>query len=481
MESIVDADHAMDASGVNGAPRRSLSVLDAIAITVGMVVGSFIFEAPALVAGSTTGPGQFITLWVVGGLISLIGALCYAELAATYPDAGGDYHFLCRAYGANTGFLFAWARLAVIQTGSIAIQAFIIGKYASAVLPLGPYSMSIYAAAVVVILTGLNISGVRQGKWTQVLLTTCEVIGVLLLIVAGFWLAGRDGAAPQAAAGVAAATTNASAIGMAMVFVLITYGGWNEAAYLSAEVRGRRGIATALFWSIGVVTAIYVLANVALLMGLGRPAMAASSAVAADLLGKAFGPIGATLISVIVVIAAASTANASIFTGARSNYAMGRDFPLLSRLGQWDDRGGTPTNALLVQAVITLALVLFGTLMRDGVRTMIDYTTPIFWAFLLLVGASLFILRRREPNIERPFRTPFYPLTPLLFCAACAYMLWSSLSYAYMLWTLDKYEPLGVVLGLVVLAAGLPLLLFAKRDHSSHARREGFEPVMAKG
>ena len=467
-----DADTAGATDG-KGRPRRSLSLLDAVAIIVGIVIGSMIFKAPSWVAGFSPSVGWFIGFWVLGGVVSLVGALCYAELAATYPDAGGDYHFLTRAYGPSAGFLFAWARLAIIQTGSIAIQAFVIGDYAATLAPIGPASSAIYAALVVVLLTALNIAGIRQGKWAQILLTVCEVIGVVLLVVAGFTLASRGGGpAPvdAAAASAGGGTFSIGGAGMAMVFVLLTYGGWNEAAYLSAEVRGRRGIATALLLSIGLVTAIYVLANVAMVAGLGLDGVAKSDAVAADLAGGAFGGFGGVLISIIVVIAAASTTNATIITGARTNYALGRDFPLLARLGQWSDRGGTPTNALVVQGVIALGLVVLGGISISGFKAMVDYTTPVFWFFFLLATASLLVLRRREPNVERPFRVPLYPVTPILFIAVCGYMFYSSVMYAGV-WSL---------VGLAVLAAGVPLLAFARPARAREPQRE-FEPVMADG
>ncbi len=455
-----------------GRPRRCLSPLNAIAIIVGIVIGSMIFKAPSLVAGNSPNVGYFIAFWVAGGVVSLIGALCYAELAAAYPDAGGDYHFLSRAYGPSVGFLFAWARLAVIQTGSIAIQAFVIGDYASNLFDVGSASPAIYAAGVVVLLTALNIAGLRQGKWAQIVLTVCEVLGVLLLIVAGFYLAMRGGPAPadaQPAAGAVAPTFSFGAAGMAMVFVLLTYGGWNEAAYLSAEVRGRRGIAAALFWSIGIVTAIYVVANLAMVMGLGLEGVAASSAVAADVAGGAFGSGGAVVISLAVVIAAASTTNATIITGARTNYALGRDVPLLAPLGRWNDRGNTPINALLVQGAIALALVLFGGLAPSGFTAMVEYSTPVFWVFFLLAACSLLVLRFREPHAQRPFRVPFYPVTPALFILVCAYMLYSSVTYTG-IWSL---------IGLGVLAAGVPLLVFARPAPRDNQRN--FEPVMADG
>ena len=453
-------------------PRRSLSTLDAVAIIVGIVIGAGIFKFPQLVAFNVNSGAAFIGVWIAGGVISLIGALCYAELATTYPNAGGDYHFLNRAFGNGPSFLFAWARLAVIQTGSIAIQAFIIGDYAASILSDAKTSpqqaqiiSSVTAAIVVALLTALNVAGVREGKWAQKLLTTCEILGVLLVVGAGFWVVTR-GAGPALQPG---GGGGSSAIGMAMVFVLLTYGGWNEAAYLSAEVQGdRRNIARALMWGIGVVTGIYLLANLAFLYGLGLDGMRSSSAIAAELLGRATGSGGATLISIIIVIAALSTVNATIFTGARTNYALGRDFPMFRALGQWHGQRNTPANALLVQGLIALALVLFGAMTREGITTMVDYTSPIFWFFFLLVGVAIFVLRRREPNIERPFRVPFYPLTPLLFCLVSAYMLYSSIAYA----------KIGALTGLAVLAAGVPVMLVARARGNDPSEPRGFDPIV---
>ena len=434
-------------------PARTLSVVDIVAIVAGTVIGAFIFRAPSMVAGNVSGTGAYIAVWVVGGLVSLIGALCYAELATTYPSAGGEYHYLTRAFGGPTGFLFAWARLSVIQTGSIALQAFIVGDYASAIFPIGgEYSASIYAVAVIALFTALNVAGVRQGSWTQRLLTTCEVLGLFLVIAAGAVVVARFGtvAAPAPAPG---AAPSGGGLGMAMVFVLLAYGGWNESSYLSAEVKGGpRTIAWGLMLAIGLVTAVYVLVNVAMVAGLGLPAMAASEAVAADLLRRATGEVGAKVISVIIVIAALSTVNATIFTGARTNFALGRDISIFSALGRWRGGAETPANALLVQGVIAVALVLFGAA-TNKLSTLVEYTTPVFWLFFLLVGVSLFVLRRRDPEVPRAFRVPLYPLTPILFCAFCIYMLHASLSY----------NRLGALVGVAVLLAGAPLTLLASR------------------
>jgi amino acid transporter len=238
-----------------------------------------------------------------------------------------------------------------------------------------------------------------------------------------------------------------------MVFVLYTYGGWNEAAYVSGELRNvQKNMVRALLISIGLITTLYLLVNWAYLNGLGVAGVANTDAVAADLMRVTLGEPGAIVLSLLVAVAALSSANATIFTGARTNYALGRDTSLFSMLGVWDDRADTPANALWVQCGVALALVGVGAVTRQGFQSMVDYTAPVFWLFFLATGVALFVLRYREPGIDRPFRVPLYPLTPVLFCLASAYMLWSSLAYT----------GIGALLGAGVLLAGIPLLWFRR-------------------
>jgi APA family basic amino acid/polyamine antiporter len=397
---------------------------------------------------------------VLGGIVSMLGALCYAELASSHPDAGGEYHFLERAFGGDVARLFAWARMTVICSGSIAIFAFVFADYSTQLLKLGEYSASIYAAGLIVVLTAINIVGVNAGKRTQNWLTVIEVSGLVAIIVAGFFFATPD--APAAAAAVGAATSTpaptalpeAGMFGLAMVFVLLTYGGWNDAAYLSAEIRdGHRNISRSLLLGLGIVTALYLLVSLAYLSGLGLGGMAKSDAVASDLLQRAWGPAGAALMSVIVAVAAITSANATILTGARTSYALGRDWKLFSFLGVWNGGKGVPKNAMLVQCAIALALVALGTWTRKGFETMVDYTAPVFWLFFFLTGMTLFIFRQWQPDAVRPFKVPFYPVTPLLFCGICIYMLYSSLAYT------GK----GALVGVGVLLVGVVLLMLDRR------------------
>jgi APA family basic amino acid/polyamine antiporter len=292
--------------------------------------------------------------------------------------------------------------------------------------------------------------GVRHGTRTQNLLTAIEVFSLILVIVAGLFLI--DTPATQTTP---PGQTSTGAIGLAMVFVLLTYGGWNEAAYISAETNGRRDVARALVFSILLITGLYLLANWAYLRGLGLAGVAGSDAVAADLMQNAVGTRGAVFVSVLVAISALTSANATVFTGARTNYAFGRDFRLFRFMGRWHEGANSPVNALIVQGVIALVLVLIGASTRRGFQTMVEYTAPVFWFFFFMVGLAVIILRIREPNVTRPFRTPLYPVLPLLFCASCFYMLRASVAYT----------GIGALVGLAVLVTGIPVFWLARSSH----------------
>ena len=429
------------------APTASLSVLDGVAMLVGVVIGVGIFKTPSLVAANVGSEAAFIGVWLLGGVITLVGALCYAELGSAHPSAGGEYHYLSRAYGQPVGLLFAWARGTVIQTGAIAAVGFVYGDYASNLIPLGPYSSAIHAAIALVALTAVNLIGTPQSKRTQVLLTALTVAALLIVIIAGF---SRGNAAPAAAS---TSTPPLGALGLAMVFVLLTYGGWNEAAYLTGELKDvRRNIAKTLLFGTATVMAAYLLANLAYLSAFGLEGLRKSNAVGADLMRLVAGDAGAVVLSLIVCVCALSTLNATIFTGARVYYALGRDLSAIKMLGVWDARGHEPANALLLQGAIALLLIAFGATTREGFEAMVAYTAPVFWFFLLLVAISIFVFRRRDPKALR-YRMPLYPLPPILLGAAAAWMVYSSLAYA----------GIGAIIGVMVLLAGTPLLLVARR------------------
>lgn len=433
------------------ADRPLLGVADATGLVTGLVVGAGIFTLPAQVAALVSAPWQFYALWIAGGLLSLLGALCYAELATTYPDVGGEYAFLRRAWGGDCAFLFAWSRATVTVTGSLAFLAFAYGDYMSVLLPLGGHSGALHAVAGVLGLTAWNLTGLGRGSGLQKLLTSCEVLALAGIALAGFVLV-----APPPIAAVPAPPAVApgfAATGLALVFVLYAYGGWNDAAYVSAETRGPSVLVRGLVIALVLVTLLYVLVNAACVRGLGLAGVAASDTVVADLLEHALGARAGQLIAAVVAIAMLTSMNATLIVGARSNYALGRDYPLFAWLGRWNSARGTPVTGFLLQAVLALLLIGVGTQTREGLRAMVDYTAPVFWLFFLLVGLGMLKLRRSEPDRARPYSVPFYPVPPLIFCATAAGLLYSSLAYART----------GAVAGVGALLLGLVPLALGRR------------------
>jgi APA family basic amino acid/polyamine antiporter len=435
-----------------GQPRQLLSVTDGVFLTVGMILGALIFKAPSTVAGATSGTTQFLLAWLLGGAVSLCGALVYAELAARHPDTGGEYVFLSRGWGRGVAFVFAWARMTVIQTGAIVAVAFVFGDYASEIWRLGEKSSAVWAAAAVVALTLLNLAGTLQSKSLQKVMEIVLIAGLVAFSV-GALLAGGT---PKPSAGAAGGP-----FGFAMIFVLLAYGGWNEAAYLAGEVRDpRRDMLRILVGGVLAITLLYLLVNLAYLAVLGHGGIRESKAVAADVMRVIAGDKGAVALALIVCLSVVTTMNAAIFTGARTTYALGRDFPALRRLGAWREAGSTPANALLVQGAISLVLVAAGAATPDGFNAMVAYTAPVFWTFFLLTGLTIFVFRRQQP--VAPFRVPLYPIVPIAFCAMCVYMLYSSIGYVRN----PEYGPkfgAAVFAGLLVMAAGIPLYLLVRK------------------
>jgi len=442
-----------DAARPTSTPHATLTVLDGIAIMAGIVIGIGIFGFPPLVAQHAPDAATYMALWLAGGLVMLAGALCYAELGSAYPDAGGEYHYLSRAWGRATGLLFAWARGTVVQTGAIAAVAFIYGDYAQRLLPLGEHGAAWHAAASVLVLTALNMVGTRESKRTQWLLTTLTLGALVAVMAAGVISDGTQAVAAAPAPNLPLGQ-RAGLLGMGMVFVLLTYGGWNETAYLSGELRNpQRDVRRIMVGGTLAITAVYLLTNLAYLRIFGLQGLRDAQAVGAGAMALVAGPYAAWLISALVCATALSTINATILTGARVYYALGRDVAPLRALGIWHGRGATPRRALLLQGAITLALIGFGAWQAHGVEAMVAYTAPVFWLFMMLVAASVWRLRRIDPRRTRPFCTPGYPLIPLCFALCCAGLLWSSAVYA----------GAGAWMGLAVLAAGVPLLWLDRR------------------
>ena len=433
----------------DGEDRAPLGFGDAVSLIVGIVVGVSIFKVPGLVFTCVDSPALGLLAWLLGGVVALCGALCYAELATTWPRSGGDYEYLSRAWGRWAGFLFTWSHLMAILTGSIGAVAFVFADYAVSLTGWPTSQTAILATGAIVLLTGANLAGVRSGRFVQNLLTVAKVAGLAGLVVAGFSAARFDRLfesqpAPEGGPG----------FGLAMVLVLYAYGGWNDAAFVAAEVRDRnRALPRALICGTLAICGLYLLINMACVAGLGLTALRASGVPAADLMESMFGSVGRMAISLLVCISALGALNGLILAGSRVHAATGEDHALFRPLARWHSRLAVPARALLAQLTVSLSLVgLVGTArgrelidqlvaetglsavswdrFGGGFDALVALTAPVFWLFFLMTGCSVVILRGKEPERPRPFRTPLFPLTVLLFCGSCVFMIKSSVEWA---------------------------------------------------
>lgn len=426
-----------------------LGVWDAGSLIVGIVIGASLFRVPGLVFSNAGDTATGLLLWLMGGLLSLAGALCYCELATAWPRLGGDYVYLTRAYGPGTGFLFGWMRFTVILPANVGAMGFIFAEHASRLIDSPSVSTAALAAGAVVVLTVLNLRGARLGKHVQNTLTLAKLAGLALIVAAGAWLFGSNDSAARPAQ-VEAGNPN---YGLALVFVLYAFGGWSDAAFVAAEVRNvRRNMPRALILGLGSITAFYLLVNLAYIGGLGHEGVCASSTPAAELLQRAWGPIGEATVSLIVMLSTLGAMNGMLYSGSRLTASLGDDHRVLRFLGGWDTARGTPVRALLGIGGLSLLLVwLVGTSSGkltleslvhwtgdrtfdwnpggDGFDMLVAGAAPTFWMFFCLTAAAVPVLRIREPDVERPFRCGV-AVTPAILGATSVYMLWSSLAYA---------------------------------------------------
>ncbi len=478
----------MEMAREQGQPvQAQLGLWDAVSIIVGIVIGSTIYVTPAIINGHLPSPWAVLGTWALGGVLSLVGALCYAELATAYPRMGGDYVYLSRAFGSATGFLFGWAQLAVVQTSSIGMMAFIFGTYAVGLLDISKEQATAWtvtlAFAAVLALSVLNILGVVLGKWTQNFLTLAKVLGLFGIAVAGLFFGQSSGAWTVSRP----PTDTYASFGTALILVLYAYGGWNDAAFVASDIRDRRSIPTTLVLGTGGVMLIYLLINAAYIQGLGFEATRGFQPIAANVVQHAH-EFGAKAISVLVMISALGAINGMLFTGSRVCSALGTDHSLFAFLGRWNRDFGSPVWSLLALAAVSLTMILgVGTQAgRDtidwcvglvhvqlkplpwdkyfgGFDTLFAGTAPVFWLFFLLTGVSLFILRMKDAQIERPFKVPFYPILPIIFCGTCLFGLYSAMKYAEWI----------SLLGFIPLVLGLPLYALSKIGLGSEPQLTG--------
>jgi len=441
---------------------RRIGTFSATMLVIGGIVGSGIFLNPAIVARRVGTTDLTVLAWVLGGVIALLGAFCYAELGAQRPQAGGGYVYVRDAFGRLPAFLYGWALLLVIATGAEAAVAVTFARYTAALLALPPRADVPIAVTAIVALSVVNVLGVRFGAWTQNVFTLLKLAAIAVVIVAGLLIA-KAAPAPGAFAGPFAALTppvglgaTVVAIGAALVPVMFASGGWQQTNFVAEEmIEPEKSLPRALVLGTSIVVVVYVLANLAYTRALTTPGLAASAAPAADVLGAALGSRGRAAVSFGIACSTFGFLNLVILVTPRVYQAMAADgafFPALARL---HPRYRTPAAAIALQGVWATVLALSGTYEQLN-----DYVVFGDWIFFGLCGVAVFVFRRREGAPAR-FRVPLWPLTPALFVLAALYVMISSVGA----------NPRNAAIGTALLLAGVPAYLWWRR--AARAGRAG--------
>lgn len=392
--------------------RRTLRPRDLILVVIGTVIGSGIFLVPGPVLRQNGGDVRLALLvWVIAGVLSLLGALTYAEMGAAKPDAGGLYLYIRDAFGPLIAFLYGWTAFFVIASGSVATLAVAFTSYLQQFVSVSPTVSKVIAALVVLVVMAVNVRGVRQGADVQNVTTALKAGAIVVMSVLLLALGTRP--AGEAAAG-AAGGSLLSGVGLAMIAVLWAYEGWQYVTFSAGEtIEPQRNFPRALVLGTLLLIAIYLLANVAYLAALGTNGVMASERVAADAVTAVLGPAAGKVIAAVILVSMFSAANGITMTAPRLYFSMARDRVFFAKLAEVHPRFGTPALAIVVSSVWAMLLAVTGTF-----EQLLTYVVFIGWIFYALGGLAIFAYRRREPELPRPFRTPGYPLTPILFVAS---------------------------------------------------------------
>ncbi|MDB4876732.1 MAG: amino acid permease [Gemmatimonadetes bacterium] len=429
------------ASG-DGSLRRTLGFTDLILLTLGTVIGSGIFIVPGVVLRQTNGYlGIALLVWVIGGFVSFLGALTYAELGAMKPDAGGLYTYIRDAFGPLPAFLYGWTSILVIASGSIAALAVAFSAYLGQLLPIGPTSAKLVSVVMIAIIAFVNVRGTRESASLENLTTSAKVLGLLAISVAliamGHGWQNTGALFPAALGGSVFA-----GMGTAMIGVLWAYEGWQYVTFSAGETKDPqrvfpRSIAVATF----ALIVLYLVANAGYVAAIGVAAAGKSDHIAADATAAIFGSLSGKLLSVLVLISIFSAANGLMMTAPRLYYSMARDGVFFSRLASISPRFGTPAPAIVLLAGWAALLAASGTF-----EQLLTYVVFAGWIFYGLGALSIFPSRKREPNAVRPFRTPGYPVTPLLFAIAAAALVLNTM----------REQPRQAFIGICAVLLGTP-------------------------
>ena len=421
--------------------RPAIGFPSAVMLVIGGIVGVGIFVNPAVVARSLHSPTLVLAAWSAGGLIAILGAFVYAELAARIPATGGEYVYLRDTYGSLTAFLFGWTTLLVVHTGGLAAVSIVFAKNLN-LLANGALPEPAVVIAVLAALTAINCLGVKSGNVAQAALGTLKILAIAALIAAGLWLA------PRAAAPLGRSVGTARSFGAAMIPVVFTYGGWQTANYVAGEMKNpARNLARALLVGVMAVIALYLLVNIACLRALGVAALGQTLTPVSDVLQRAAGPVGARLAAAAIALSALAFLSQGMLTGPRVSFAMARDGLFFRQIATIDESSRVPVMAILLQAAWTCILALSGTY-----EQILSYVIAMNFLFFGISASCLFVLRRRD-KVGAPaagYRAPLHPWSTGLFILACAAIVVCSF-WAY---------PVNSLVGYAIMLLGIPPFLY---------------------
>jgi len=439
MSSFQDSDSK---SSSHCRPSPNISLLDASSIMIGVIIGVGVFESSPLIASSLPNGQSVLAIWVIGALLSVVGGMCFAELATTYPEEGGPYQDLTRAFGRPVGFLFGWALLLVVRPGTIVAMAFPFASYYYAIWPIGKGMVSpenaklALALVAIVLLSIVNIVGLKASTRTQNVLTLIKLLGIGSILLLPIFHSSE--VSPPAS------DLNTINYGLALILVLFAYGGWSEVTLIAGEVKNpHKNLSRSIFLALAIVGALYTALNFVFLHVLGLNELSLSSAAAMDAVQRVAPDYAGTLVSILICLSALGAVHGTIMTGARVSYVLGEDHQSFKFVSGWSPKTGTPVPALIVQCVLTVLVALA----TRNFGNAVIYTTSVVWLFYLLCGIAVIILRKKDKNRNRPYRLPFYPLVPIIFCASCIYLIYSAVDY----------DPRGSLIALGVTMLGMVL------------------------
>lgn len=423
--------------------KPKLGVFDAAALVAGCAIGAGIFRLSDSVAQHSLSPGLFLAAWLVGGVLSICGALCYGELAARFPKNGGDYVFLTEAYGPFWGFLFGWTKLLVNNTGTLAILAFVFAEHSVIAFGFPLAGVKPLASIAIIGLTAANIWGLDLGRLIQNSLTLCKMLALLLIVLLGLWVSGGSVANFTPVLPEAEPISVLSSFGLALIFVLWAYGGWEEVASVAEEIQEpKKNLPRAIVGGLLAVTLLYFLVNAIYLYYLPLPVMRDTDLVAAGTMNHISPGYGMRIVAFMVMASTLGALNGFILTGGRILMALGKDHRLFRKLGEASAIRGTPALALTATSAIALILIWTKTL-----NAIVQYTAAATYFFFVAIGAALIVFRHRCPTESPDFRVPGYPIIPLIFIT-----LYMALAINACL-----TKPEEAIWGLAIATLGVPL------------------------